>query len=148
MTKKILFPVILLWRDRTIDAAECDRLVIPHLYIRKGRILTIKNIVDGKEFRLEVPGVMKVYGDIRIARKAREVSPDDLAYMRRTASITLQIEFMADQMRHVEIDLPAFIEHLEDERRKEYIIGTIQNFLSGNGVEAKFITILSARRIK
>lgn len=146
MTKKIFFPVILLWRDRVIDAGGANRLVLPSLRIRKGRVLTIKNIGEG-EFRLEVRGVMDVKGDIRIAKKPVEVSRKDLEAM-RTAAVCYKISIVDDRSLHdITIEVPAFVENLPDDRRKKYLEAYLAEHRRGSGVESTFVSIISIQKI-
>ena len=76
MITRNIWPVILVWRDKTIDAKGANRLVSPLVYIRKGRTLTIKNIGEGRfEFAMVRS---KLEGSVRIAKKPKEVSVADL----------------------------------------------------------------------
>lgn len=79
--KKLKFPVVLLWRDRTIDVKGAAILQAPAVYIAKGRTLTLKNIGGDEKgrFQFRIPMTFyKVKGNIRIAKKPKEMSVEDL----------------------------------------------------------------------
>lgn len=78
MKKKYFFPIVLVWRDKTIYVKGADILYIMGLYIRKGRTLTINGVDPLKRFEMRVSGPMKVHGDIRLAKTAQEVSVEEL----------------------------------------------------------------------
>lgn len=59
-------PVIVFFRDRTIDMQRAIEFHIPLVYIRKGRTLTIKNAPHGK-FTI-VAGHLLQLGQIKILR--------------------------------------------------------------------------------
>ena len=69
-------PIILFWRDKTIDCCGAGELKAPMVYVRKGRTLTIKNIADGV-FKFTVTGNLTAHGNIRIAKKPQEMKPED-----------------------------------------------------------------------
>lgn len=76
-TKRLILPVILLWRDRTIDLDGASILSVPWAFVRKGRTLTIRDI-DEEHFEFRSFFTMDIRGSIRVARKPKEISVDDL----------------------------------------------------------------------
>lgn len=76
--KKIYFPIILLWRDKTIDVDGCDRLIISAIYVRKGRTLTFSGMDPTKRMTIEFGPLSIIKGDVRAAKKAKEISVEDL----------------------------------------------------------------------
>lgn len=72
-------PIILIWRDKTINAKELSYLFSPLIYVRKGRTLTIENVgADGDGlFRFNVFGLIPK-GNIRIKKKPTEMTAEEL----------------------------------------------------------------------
>ncbi|HOB90295.1 MAG TPA: hypothetical protein PKG74_03145 [Candidatus Colwellbacteria bacterium] len=75
--RRILFPVLLIWHDRTIDVKGASSLLFTWAFIRKGRTLTLQDI-DEENFTMESLFTMDIRGSIRVARKPKEVSVDSL----------------------------------------------------------------------
>ena len=76
----MILPVVLVFRDRTIDLDGASILEVPFVYVRKGRTLTVKNFEPGAEgtFEFKCKRDMVVHGNIRIMRKAKEMTLDDI----------------------------------------------------------------------
>ena len=75
--KKIFFPVILLRKDREIDCESSDKVIIPGIFLPKGRTLTLLNPADRMEIILgKIPQYIK--GNIRVKKKPTEMSPEEL----------------------------------------------------------------------
>lgn len=72
--------MILLWHDKTIDCESADRIIIPGVYIVKGRTLTLKNPADKMEIVLGKI-LHKIEGNIRVAKKPIEKTPEELQEM-------------------------------------------------------------------
>lgn len=76
-TKKFYLPVFVIFRDREIDCESADRVIIPGIFLPKGRTLTLKNPSDRMEIILgKIPQYIK--GDIRVKKKPIEMSPEEL----------------------------------------------------------------------
>lgn len=78
MKKIFRFPILVIFRDRTIDAAGAEKLVISFLYVRKGKVLTIKGVDTSRTFTVEMSHWSVVRGDVRIARKPVEMSVEEI----------------------------------------------------------------------
>jgi len=75
--KKILI-ALALFRDKTIDVDGAERLVIGFLWVRKGRTLTITGVDPSRRFMVEMGPLSKIRGDVRLARKPVEMTPEQL----------------------------------------------------------------------
>jgi hypothetical protein len=81
--KKHTFPIVLVWHDKTIDVTGVEKLVVPGIYIRKGRTLTIKGVDPLKRFEMQIAGPMIIRGDVRLAKTAQEMTVEQLREITR-----------------------------------------------------------------
>lgn len=82
---KILWPVVLIWRDGERDCGGSEKLFIPFIYIRKGRTLTLVDPGERMEITLGKPFIF-INGNIRVKKRPTEMSPEDLK--KRAESLT------------------------------------------------------------
>ena len=75
--KKIPF-ILALFRDKTIDVAGAEKVVIGFMWIRKGRTLTISGVDETKRFMMEMSHWSIIKGNVRMAKKPKEISVEDL----------------------------------------------------------------------
>jgi hypothetical protein len=79
MMKVKKFPIVLaLFRDKTIDVAGIEKVVVGFMWIRKGRTLTITGVDQTKRFMMEMSAWSIVKGNIRLAKKPTEMSVEQL----------------------------------------------------------------------
>lgn len=78
MKKIFRIPILVIFRNRSIDAGGAEKLVISFLYVRKGKVLTITGVDTSHRFEVEMSHWSVVRGDVRIARKPVEISAEEL----------------------------------------------------------------------
>lgn len=79
--KKFL-PIILLFRDKTLDLDGHKSLILPGLYIAKGRTLTLKNLGVDQDLHpiltMTTRFFRRIKGNVRLARKPIEMTKTEL----------------------------------------------------------------------